>query len=58
MMLDALSTLWKKYVSDSVYLSFEPELISSIVPSQSYSLPIEAVAQNRVRIQPDRTQPI
>lgn len=58
MMLDTLSTPWKKYVSDRVYISLELELISSIVPGQSYSLPIEAVTQNRVRIQPDRAQPI
>lgn len=56
MMPDTLFTLWKKYVSDTVQCFLEVELISYTVPGESYSLPIEAVTQNKVRIQPDRAQ--
>lgn len=43
-------------MSDTVQCFLEVELISYTVPGESYSLPIEAVTQNKVRIQPDRAQ--
>lgn len=47
----SLEKIGTRYTIRHVYLRLTPLL----VPGQSYSLPIEAVTQSRIRLQPDRT---
>jgi vacuolar protein sorting-associated protein 13A/C len=48
----SLEKIGTRYTIQRVY---PPCLTPLVVPGQSYSLPIEAVMQNRIRLQPDRT---